>query len=214
MDILGVLFSLRRKLMTFPWNRWAKSYLLSHGVEFSDIDSVKFLGNCFIRVSRDSYVHIGRDFVCRSGPEYSFDNYSGSKIVVNSGSKLYVGEGTGISNTLIYCNDSIRIGSNVKIGGGCWIMDSNFHSLDFLDRRVYEKDWKNIKTAPVVIGDDAFIGARTTICKGVTIGNRSVIQAGSVVTRSIPDDCIAGGNPCQVFKKINHSYDLMEHFNL
>lgn len=196
------MFGLRKKLMTFPWNRWAKSYLLSHGVEFSDIGSVRFLGDCFLRVSQDSDVHIGKGFVCRSGPEYSFDNYSGSKIVVNSGARLSIGHGTGMSNALIYCNDSVEIGSNVKIGGGCWILDSNFHSLDYEARRDGTMDMYGAKTAPVTIGDDVFIGARVTICKGVSIGARSIIQAGSVVVKSIPEDCVAGGNPCSVIKTL------------
>ena len=63
-------------------------------------------------------------------------------------------------------------------------------------------DQKNRKSAPVVIGEDCFIGAGTTILKGVTIGDRVVIGAGSVVTKSIPADCIAAGNPCRVIKGI------------
>lgn len=202
MNIIGLLFDLRKKLMTFPWNRWAKSYLLSKGVEFSDIESVRFLGNCILRVAKGSKVRIGKGFVCRSGPEYSFDNYSGSKIVVNGGARLSIGDGTGMSNVLIYCNDSVEIGSNVKIGGGCWIMDSNFHSLGYEDRRDPTADMQGARTAPVSIGDDVFVGARVTICKGVSIGARSVIQAGSVVVKSIPEDCVAGGNPCSVIKTL------------
>lgn len=56
------------------------------------------------------------------------------------------------------------------------------------------------KSAPIIIGDDVLIGTRCVILKGVTIGARSVIAAGSVVTRSIPEDCIAGGNPCKVIR--------------
>ena len=58
------------------------------------------------------------------------------------------------------------------------------------------------KDAEVVIEDDAFIGMNTIIMKGVIIGARSVIGAGSVVTKSIPADCIAAGNPAKVTKRI------------
>ena len=52
-----------------------------------------------------------------------------------------------------------------------------------------------------MIEDDVWIGAQSIILKGVTIGARSIIGAGSVVTKSIPSDCIAAGNPCKILKK-------------
>lgn len=58
------------------------------------------------------------------------------------------------------------------------------------------------KSVPIVIEDDAWVGAHSIILKRVTIGARSIIAAGSVVTKSIPADCIAVGNPCKVIKKL------------
>ena len=55
-------------------------------------------------------------------------------------------------------------------------------------------------TAKITVGDDAFIGARAFIMPGVTIGARSVVGACSVVTKDVPPDVIAAGNPCQVLK--------------
>lgn len=57
-------------------------------------------------------------------------------------------------------------------------------------------------SAPVIIGDDVFIGARAIILKGVTIGDGAVIGAGSVVTKSIPPRVIAAGNPARIIKEI------------
>jgi len=54
----------------------------------------------------------------------------------------------------------------------------------------------------IVIGEDVWIGGSAVICPGVTIGNRSIIGAGSVVTKDIPDDVIAAGNPCRVIKEL------------
>lgn len=56
---------------------------------------------------------------------------------------------------------------------------------------------------PIVIGDDVWVGGNTTICPGVTIGSRSIIGAGSVVTKDIPSDVIAAGNPCKVIRNID-----------
>ena len=61
---------------------------------------------------------------------------------------------------------------------------------------------EKIPTAPVIIDDDVWIGARCLILKGVHIGARSIIAAGSVVTNDIPADVIAGGNPCRVIRQI------------
>ena len=57
------------------------------------------------------------------------------------------------------------------------------------------------KSAPIEIEDDVWVGAHSIILKGVTIGARSIIGAGSVVTKSIPADCVAAGNPCKVIKQ-------------
>lgn len=81
------------------------------------------------------------------------------------------------------------------------IYSSDFHSLNYMDRRDHkEADCQNRNSAPVVIGDDCFIGAGTIILKGVVIGCRTIVGAGSVVTKSLPEDCIAGGNPCKIIK--------------
>ena len=56
--------------------------------------------------------------------------------------------------------------------------------------------------APITIKDNCWICGNVTICGGVTIGQGCVIGAGSVVTRNIPDNCFAAGNPCKVIRKI------------
>ena len=81
------------------------------------------------------------------------------------------------------------------------ITDTDAHPMDFLTRRT-----SNYVTnsAPVVIEDDAWIGAHSIVLKGVTIGARSIVGAGSVVTRSITADCVAVGNPCRVIKSLDN----------
>ena len=70
--------------------------------------------------------------------------------------------------------------------------------MDYILRRGQHTDWGI--SSPIVIEDDVFIGVNCIILKGVTIGARSIIAAGSVVTKSIPADCIAGGNPAKVIR--------------
>lgn len=116
---------------------------------------------------------------------------------------MNIGNNVGISSSCIWCSKSIAIGNNVKIGSGCIILDTDSHSLDFVNRRDSSLDHMNTNRQPIVIEDDALIGTHSIILKGVTIGARSIIGAGSVVTKDIPADCVAAGNPCRVIKMIN-----------
>ena len=83
-------------------------------------------------------------------------------------------------------------------------MDPDCHNINSLKRKDRATYAITSAKAPIVIEDDVLIGTRCIILKGVTIGARSVIGAGSVVTKSIPADSIAAGNPCKVIKSINN----------
>ena len=79
-------------------------------------------------------------------------------------------------------------------------MDSDAHSLSYVDRRESVQDMKNRIDKEIVVNDDVLIGANSIILKGVHIGARSVVGAGSVVTKDVPSDCIVAGNPAKVIK--------------
>lgn len=127
----------------------------------------------------------------------------GATIQLLFGGHLEVGNNSGFSQSSIICTQSIKIGNNVKIGAGCLIMDSNFHSLDYLKRRNRSTDSLNARREAVTIDDDVFIGARCIVGKGVHIGARTIIASGSVVVNDLPSDCIAGGNPCKIIKRLD-----------
>lgn len=86
----------------------------------------------------------------------------------------------------------ITIGDNVYITSEVQFVTHDGGTL-ILRKEHPELDW----TAPIVIGDDVYIGMRSMILAGVTIGNRCVIGAGSVVTRDIPDNTVAAGVPAR-----------------
>ena len=94
----------------------------------------------------------------------------------------------------------MTIGNNVLIGSGCLISDTDSHPIDWEDR-FYDRNEKTRK-APIVIKDNAFIGARSIILKGVTIGEGAVIGAGSVVSKDVPHYSIVCGNPARVVKTL------------
>lgn len=145
-------------------------------------------------------VTIGNNVIFNSYTGHSW--YSKCKLVVLGNASLSIGDNSGMNGVMVYCSQEIRIGKYVKIGGGTRITDSNHHSLDYKTRRTSE-DFKCVKSAPVIIGDDVFIGANCYIGKGVSIGDRSIVAAGSVVVKSIQADEIWGGNPAKFIKKIN-----------
>lgn len=122
---------------------------------------------------------------------------------------IIIGNNVGLSSPCLWAKESIVIGNNVNIGGDCIIMDNDAHPTDYLKRRnefVENVDtieyYKTIGTSEVVIEDDVWIGARCVVLKGVHIGARSIIAAGSIVTKDIPADVLAGGNPCKVIKSL------------
>lgn len=122
--------------------------------------------------------------------------------VVASNGELIIGENVGISSTAIVAHSNIKIGNNVKIGGGVCIYDTDFHSLDPDLRKNRGTDISNKNNKPVTIGDNVFVGAHSTILKGVRIGDNSIIGACSVVARDIPENEIWAGNPAKFIKKL------------
>lgn len=108
-------------------------------------------------------------------------------------SKIEIGNNFGASGLKIHAKSKITIGNNVLVGMGSTILDNDAHNA------IAEKREQNIiPSRPVTIGDNVFIGLNCTILKGVTIGQNSVIAAGSVVFNNIPENSIAAGNPCKV----------------
>jgi acetyltransferase-like isoleucine patch superfamily enzyme len=156
-----------------------------------------------ISILNNGSIQIGKGFQANSGAE--FNPIGGDTVLrlisFTKEAQIIIGENVGISNSTILAWEKIEIGNNVMIGGGVRIWDTNFHSLDPIIRTNGVVD-NDVKTAPIKIDDYAFIGAGSIILKGVHIGKNSIIAAGSVVVKSIPENVIAGGNPCKVIRNI------------
>lgn len=123
-------------------------------------------------------------------------------ISAGDGAGILIGDGVGISSSCIWALERIEIGSHANIGADCIIMDHDAHSLEASHRRDSREDRSHIATAPVLIGNDVLLGARCIVLKGVTIGDGSIVGAGSVVTRDIPAGEIWAGNPARFLRKI------------
>ena len=101
----------------------------------------------------------------------------------------------GIHNTII---GPVCIGNHVNLAQGITVTALN-HNFEDASKRI---DEQGISTKPVVIGDDVWIGANAVILPGVTIGKHCVVAAGAVVTKDVPDNCVVGGVPAKLIKKI------------
>lgn len=171
------------------------------------INNVKFgtltaLGTPIMKVSKGACLEFGNRLSIRSSGRFTDtgDNRP-CKFIVSKNGHLVIGENVGLSATTIVCKDSITIGDNVKIGGGCTIIDTNFHPINYVERN--DPATSNVgKTSPIIIGNNVFVGMSSIILKGVSIGQNSVIAAGSVVAKDIPMNEIWGGNPAKFIKKI------------
>lgn len=155
------------------------------------------------------YLTIGND--CIVSGSFIFESKNGH---VNIGNHSFIGGSTFISRS------NISVGNNVTIAWGCTIYDHNSHSLDYLERRrdiddelwslrngqstYINKNWDSVKSSPITICDDVWIGMNCIILKGVTIGEGAVVGAGSVVTKDVPAWTVVAGNPAKVVKTLMH----------
>lgn len=113
------------------------------------------------------------------------------------GYNIIIGDDVFINfNCIILDIVNVSIGNRTLIGPNVQIYSAT-HPMDAKTRAAGLEFGK-----PITIGEDVWIGGSAVICPGITIGKRTVIGAGSVVTRDIPSDCFAAGNPCRVINSI------------
>lgn len=114
------------------------------------------------------------------------------------GGRIVIGSNSGFSSVSMSSKSLIQIGSRVECGANTRIYDHDFHSLEHYYRWTSE-DVGHVRSSPVVIEDDVFIGANSIILKSSKIGARSIIAAGSVVFGlNVPPDSMVKGNPAIV----------------
>ena len=131
------------------------------------------------------------------------ENVMNSQIIIHP--EVYIGD-----DCLLSCSNRIEIGSYTLLAHNVEIFDNNSHPVNWNERL---SDWQarmdgdgeikgSVPNAPVVIGEHVWIGAHTLIFKGVTIGDKSVVAAGSIVTHDIPNGVLVAGNPARVVRTL------------
>lgn len=114
------------------------------------------------------------------------------------GKTISIGDSTFINmNVVMLDGASITIGNHVLVGPSTQFYTAS-HPLDYRRRRQWETICK-----PIVVEDDVWIGGNCVINQGVTIGARAVIAANSVVNHDVPSDCLYGGTPAKLIKRLD-----------
>ena len=119
-----------------------------------------------------------------------FAIHYGCHINIKPGARLIVQSGFMNSGCWLDCAVSITIGKDACISNEVIIRDNDAHMID-----------GNMSKAEIVIGDHVWVGARSIILKGVTIGNGAIIAAGSVVTHDVPENVLVGGVPAKIIRQ-------------
>ena len=137
--------------------------------------------------------------------------WNGGKITV--GEWCYIGEGT-----RIWSQSSVTIGNYVLIAHLVDIHDTNSHPIDWKERRLdteailsgtYRTPTQTV-SAPVTIEDDAWIGFKATVLKGVRIGRGAIVSAGAVVTKDVEAWTVVAGNPARVIAELEPDREILE----
>lgn len=173
--------------------------------------------------------HIGCNFEIERGAIIRNESGERSRIKIGDNCKVFgqlvckangqidIGDYTTIQDTVtIRCLTSIKIGSFTGIAEGALITDNNTHATsteEWIAHRIrvapggpgypgLGNGWEKSESAPVVIGNAVWIGGNSTILKGVTIGDGSIIARGAVVTKDVESFTVVAGNPAKMVKRL------------
>lgn len=146
-------------------------------------------------------IHVGdhAHFICAADNHIRLTTWphGGEGAEIRIGNFCLLSPGTRISAA-----QEIVIGNNCMFAANCYVSDSDWHGI-------YNRTRPFRCTSPVRLADNVWLGEGTIVCKGVQIGENSVIGAGSVVTRDIPANVVAAGNPAKVIKSINPARHML-----
>jgi acetyltransferase-like isoleucine patch superfamily enzyme len=156
----------------------------------------------FMRSKKERAVELGNHVSC----------YAGVSFALGENGTCKIGDFTLLNGALIMADESIEIGSHCLVSWNVGIADSDFHPIDAAQRRIdtmalapFYKDRPprpEIKSAPVRIKDNVWIGMNAVILKGVTIGENSIVAAGAVVSKDVPPNVVVAGNPAVIVKHL------------
>lgn len=178
-------------------------YLINHGID-TEPGFVTLLGLPLIEKHPSSKIKIHKGVVLVSDSKYNVAGINHPVILSTLAKDAFIElrEGCGLSGSSIICVKKIEIGKYTMLGVNTNVYDTDFHALNAENRRNQESI-EEANSEPILIGNDVWIGANSTVLKGVVIGNGSVVGAHSLVNKSIGDNEFHAGVPARLIKIIN-----------
>lgn len=159
----------------------------------------------------NAHIEIGKNVTINSSMLSNLLGLYQRMIIVARGTgRIDIGDRVGMSGSTIYARDQITIGDDTLIGANGKIIDNDFHPIDPEERLSGSLD--RLKTRPVVIGKNVFIGCNSIILKGTQIGDNCVVGAGSVVSGVFGPNLVIAGNPARVIRTLDESSENHSSF--
>lgn len=163
---------------------------------------VLFRKRPIVSIKKGAHLKIGNNVTINSQNRgYHVNMFSRCKLMADRpGAEIIIGDNTRIHGSCIHAYEKISIGKNCLIAANCQIIDGSGHELSFpnVENRINTTG----DSKPVIIEDNVWLGTGVIVLPGVTIGEGSVVAAGSVVHKDIPPMVVAGGNPVAVIKEM------------
>jgi acetyltransferase-like isoleucine patch superfamily enzyme len=196
-DLISFSLRMRDAFQQRWWSATGGVWLRSRGVTLDG--ALRLYGLPIVSMAPGSSIRLGHASVLCSHPRYTALGVARPVVLrtLRSGAAISLGGNCGLSGTVICAALSVTIGDECLFGADVQVVDTDFHPIKPEGRRTNNRA-EDIASAPVSIGRNVFIGARSIVLKGVSIGDDAVIGAGSVVTKDVPAGMIAAGNPARV----------------
>jgi len=162
-----------------------------------------FYGRPLFRREPGSVIRIGEKCEFRSAAWSNLVGINRPCVIstLRENASLQIGHMCGFSGTVIGCASYISVGDRTMCGANVTITDTDWHAFDSRDRQAGQP----ASAAPVIIGEDVWLGMNVTVLKGVEIGSRTIVGAGSIVSRSLPPGVIAAGQPAVVIRSLDRN---------
>lgn len=192
--------SIRHSLKGSPWLKKTLDWCIMNQRDARPRWYIRLLAPIYQQRGRGSKIY--RSVRMDTPPYRRFALGKGSVVesfccINNAVGDVVIGDYTriGLHNTII---GPVTIGNHVNLAQGITVTALN-HNFSETDKCI---DEQGVSTLPIVISDDVWIGANAVILPGVTIGSHSVVAAGAVVTKDVPNGCIVAGIPAKIIKRI------------
>jgi len=201
---LGLLY--KRIVQRLPLTNVKKlidySYLRYYGVTVN-YGKVELFGWPIIQKAQGSSIILEDGIILISSHKFNPAGM-GHKVILatlSSDASITIGKNSGLSGSSICSLESIIIGEHCNLGVASKIYDTDFHPVDPIERKE-QKKMSDAKSSPVVLESNVWLGANSTILKGVTLKENTVVAVGAVVTKTFGDNLVLAGIPAKVIKQL------------